>query len=135
MTDAVTLELDLQHSPARVWRALIDPVLLSQWLLPIASLEAAPGQRFKFQAPPQPGWDGAVDCQMLEVEVERKIRWSWVVGDLDTVVTFTLSPTGTGTRLAMVHDGFLPHQKKNLGGARYGWNMMTEKLVALLAAQ
>lgn len=135
MTDAVHLELDLAHSPARVWRALIDPVLLTQWLLPIAELEASPGRRFKFQAPPQPGWDGAVDCQMLEVEVERRVRWTWVVGELDTVVTFTLTPTATGTHLSMVHDGFQPHQKKNLGGARYGWNMMSERLVALLAAQ
>ena len=132
--DTVTLELDLRHSPARVWRTLIDPVLLSEWLLPIAALEATPGRRFQFKAPPQPGWDGTVDCQMLEVEPERKIRWSWVVGDLDTTVTFVLTPTPTGTHLSVAHTGFLPHQKQNLGGARYGWNMMSERLIALLAS-
>lgn len=133
--DAVMLELDLPHSPARVWRALVDPVLLSQWLLPIAALEAEPGHRFQFRAPPQPGWDGTVDCKMLEVEPERRIRWSWVVGDLDTVVAFDLTPTPTGTHLSMVQSGFLPHQKQNLGGARYGWNMMSDRLIALLASR
>ena len=52
---------------------------------------------------------------------------------LDTVVTFTLTPTATGTRLSLVQSGFKPDQKQNLGGARYGWNLMAGKLVELLA--
>jgi len=55
-----------------------------------------------------------------------------VVGDLDTVVTFTLTPTPTGTQLSLVQSGFKPHQKHNFGGARYGWKMMGGKLVDLL---
>lgn len=55
-----------------------------------------------------------------------------MVGDIDTVVTFTLTPTPTGTRLSLVQSGFLPHQKQNLGGARYGWKMMSGRLIDLL---
>lgn len=132
-TDAISFEFELQHPPAKVWRALTDPVLLAEWLLPVVELELAPGAAFRFQAPPQPGWDGLVQGRMLEIEPQRKLSYTWVVGDLDTVVTFTLTPTLSGTRLSLLHTGFQPHQKQNFGGARYGWRMMGGKLVDLLA--
>jgi uncharacterized protein YndB with AHSA1/START domain len=56
------------------------------------------------------------------------------VGDfLDTVVTFTLTPTASGTHVLLVQQGFRPDQKQNFGGARYGWRMMGERLFDLLA--
>jgi uncharacterized protein YndB with AHSA1/START domain len=71
---------------------------------------------------------------MLEIEANRKLSYTWVVGDfIETVVTFTLAPTASGTRLSLVQSGFKPDQKQALGGARYGWKMMGEKLVDLLA--
>ena len=74
-----------------------------------------------------------MNCRFLEVEPHRKISWRWVVGDIDTVVTFTLTPTASGTHLSLVQSGFRPDQKQNFGGARYGWKMMGGKLVDLLA--
>ncbi len=115
-----------------MWRALTRPALLSQWLLPIAALQLEPGASFRFQAPPQPGWDGVVDCEMVAIEPHRCISWKWVVGELDTLVTFTLTPTDTGTRVVLVRSGFTPAQKQNFGGARYGWRMMGDRLVDLL---
>jgi len=134
-TDAISFEFDLQHAPAKVWRALTDPVLLTEWLLPVAGFELAPGTKFTFKTQPFPGWDGTVDCRVLETETEKKLSYAWVVGDmaLDTVVTFTLTPTASGTRLSLVQSGFKPEQKQNFGGARYGWKMMGGKLVELLA--
>ena len=134
-TDSIAFEFDLHHPPAKVWRALTTPELLTEWLLPAIGLELAPGAKFTFNAPPQPGWDGVVNCQYLEIETQKKIRWKWVVGDIDTVVTFTLTPTasGEGTLLSLVQSGFAPAQKQNFGGARYGWNMMGKKLLDLLA--
>lgn len=130
--DHVDFEFDLAHPPQKVWRALTDARLLTEWLLPITQLKLEENAEFRFQAPPQPGWDGAVNCRYLAIEPQKKLSWSWVVGDIDTVVTFTLTPTDTGTRLSLQQTGFKPHQKQNFGGARYGWNMMGEKLVALL---
>jgi uncharacterized protein YndB with AHSA1/START domain len=52
---------------------------------------------------------------------------------LELGAAFTLTPSASGTRLSLVHSGFKPAQKKNLGGARYGWKMMGGKLVDLLA--
>ena len=79
-----------------------------------------------------PGWDGKVRCRMLEIEEQRKISYTWIVGDMDTVVTFTLGPTPTGTQLSLLHSGFKPEQKQNFGGARYGWNLMGKKLLEIL---
>jgi uncharacterized protein YndB with AHSA1/START domain len=135
-TDSLSFEVDLQHSPAKVWRALTDPDLLAEWLLPVVGLELAPGAPFTFKTQPHPGWDGTVQCRFVEIEARRKLSYTWVVGDdlaLDTVVTFTLTPTASGTRLSLVQSGFKPDQKQNFGGARYGWKMMGGKLVDLLA--
>jgi uncharacterized protein YndB with AHSA1/START domain len=131
--ESISFELDLQHAPEKVWRALTDPVLLAEWLLPVVGLELEPGAAFAFHARPQPGWDGVVSCRFLEIEPQRRLSWTWVVGDLSTVVTFTLTPTASGTRLSLVQSGFEPDQKQNLAGARYGWKSMGGKLVELLA--
>lgn len=128
----LSFEFDLRHSPEKVWRALTDPELLSEWLLPVVDLAVEPGAEFRFQAPPQEGWDGTVNCRFREIEAHRKLSWAWVVGDIDTVVTFTLTPTTSGTHLSLVQTGFTADQKRNLAGARYGWRMMGGKLVELL---
>jgi uncharacterized protein YndB with AHSA1/START domain len=132
-TESIAFEFDLHHAPETVWRALTDPVLLAEWLLPVVDLELEPEAAFTFKAQPQPGWDGAVKCRFLEIEAQRKLSYTWVVGDIDTVVTFTLTPTASGTRLSLVQSGFEPDQTKNFAGALYGWKLMGGKLVDLLA--
>jgi len=133
-TDSLSFEFDLQHSPQKVWRALTDPALLADWLLPVVEGKLEPGAAFTFKTQPYPGWDGSVNCRVLESEAPKKLSYAWVVGDmLDTVVTFALTPTASGTRLSLVQSGFKPEQKQNFGGARYGWKMMGGKLVELLA--
>ncbi|HSO36255.1 MAG TPA: SRPBCC domain-containing protein [Labilithrix sp.] len=136
-TASISFEFDLPHSPAKVWRALTDPVLLTEWLLPVVGLELdlEPGAAFTLKTQPYPPWDGIVSCRILAIEAHRKVSYAWVVGamDLDTVVTFTLTPTASGTRLHLLQSGFKPEQKQNFGGARYGWKMMGGKLVDLLA--
>jgi uncharacterized protein YndB with AHSA1/START domain len=136
-TGSISFEFDLHHSPEKVWRALTDPVLLTEWLQPVVELELElePGAAFAFKTQPYPGWDGIVNCRMLEIEAHRKLSYTWVVGDmgLDTIVTFTLTPTASGTRLSLLQTGFKPEQKQNSGGARYGWKLMGGKLVDLLA--
>lgn len=132
-TESISFEFELHHPPDKVWRALTDPALLAEWLLPAVNLELQQGKAFSLQAPAQPSWDGIVNCQFLEIEAQRKLSYAWVVGEMSTVVTFTLAPTAFGTRLSLVHSGFSPHQKRNFGGARYGWRMMGGRLVDLLA--
>jgi uncharacterized protein YndB with AHSA1/START domain len=129
----LALDFDLPHPPEKVWRALTDPVLLAEWLLPVVGLTLEPGAAFTFQTQAYPGWNGTVSCRMLEIEPYRTLRYTWSVPFLETVVTFTLTPTASGTRLSVVQSGFEPGQTRELGGARYGWTMMGGKLVDLLA--
>ena len=132
-TDAISFEIELQHSPKKVWRALTDPVLLNEWLLPVIDFKLETGAEFTLSAPPQPGWDGKVTCRLVEFEAEKKLTYTWVVGDfIDTVLTFTLTPTPSGTLLSIVQTGFKPNQKQNFGGARYGWRLMGGRLIDLL---
>jgi uncharacterized protein YndB with AHSA1/START domain len=131
-TEAITFEFDLKHPPKKVWRALTDPELLKEWLLPTVGLKLETGADFMLKTQAYPGWDGTVNCRFVEIEPERKLAYSWCVPFLETVVTFTLTPTASGTHLSLVQSGFKPDQKQNLGGARYGWKMMGEKLVELL---
>jgi uncharacterized protein YndB with AHSA1/START domain len=134
-TEAITFEFDLPHAPEKVWRALTDPKLLAEWLLPVVEqrLDLEPGAAFTLKTDPYPGWDGTVSCRFIEIEPQRKLRYAWTVPFLDTVVTFTLAPTPSGTRLSVVQSGFTSDQAREFGGARYGWNLMGGKLVELLA--
>jgi len=130
--ETISFEFDLPHSPEKVWRALTDPALLAEWLLPAIGLQLEPGAEFMFKTQPYPGWDGTVNCRFLEIEPQRKLSYTWTVPFLDTVVTFTLTPSALGTRLSLVQSGFTSDQKRESGGARYGWKMMGGKLVDLL---
>lgn len=104
-----TISLDeyLAHPPERVWAALTDPVRMAIWLMP-NDFVARVGHRFTYQTDPQPGFDGTVHCEVLELVVPQRLRLSWRSGALDSTVTWTLVPEGHGTRLFLSHDGFDP---------------------------
>ena len=99
------------------------------------------GHPFTFKQEPTPWWDGIVHCEVLELERHKCIRYSWKGGSganrLDTVVTWTLSPTPSGgTRLVLEHAGFVPDNKFAFDGAKKGWERMVgEGLAAVLAGQ
>ncbi len=108
----VRLERVYPHPPERVWRALTDPQALAEWLMP-NDFQARVGHKFQFRVPPQPGWRGIVDCEVLEVDPPRRLSYLWQ-GDpksRPTVVTWILEPTAEGTRLRLEHTGF-----RGLGG-------------------
>jgi uncharacterized protein YndB with AHSA1/START domain len=43
-------------------------------------------------------------------------------------VTFTLTPTASGTHLRVEQAGFRPDQPQAFGGAKFGWQKFLEKL-------
>jgi len=137
-TQSISLEYDLPHAPAKVWRALTEPELLAQWLM-ANDMRSAVGHGFTFKAEPTPWWDGIVHCEVLEVDLHRRLSYSWRSGSgssgLDTVVTWTLTPTPSGgTRLALEHSGFLPANKFAFDGAGKGWERnVGERLREVLA--
>jgi len=126
-TLSVTVERDLAFAPDKVWRALTQPHLIEEWLM---QNDFAPvvDHRFKFSA----DW-GSVDCQVLEVEPERTLAYSWAAYGLESVVTWTLTPTGGGTRLRMEQTGFRPDQQQAYQGAKFGWQKFFGNLEQALA--
>ena len=137
-TETISLEYDLPHPPEKVWRALTDPDLLAKWLM-ANDIRPVVGHRFTFRAEPTPWWDGIVNCEVLEIEAHKRLRYSWRSGPqtspLDTVVVFTLTPTPSGgTRLALEHSGFIPGNAFALEGAKKGWQrMLGETLGSVLS--
>jgi uncharacterized protein YndB with AHSA1/START domain len=137
-TQSISLAYDLPHPPVKVWRALTDPQLLGEWLM-VNHMRPLVGHSFTFKAQPTPWWDGIVHCEVLEIELHKRLRYTWRSGPesspLDTVVTWTLTPTPSGgTRLALERSGFLPANKLAFDGANKGWrHMVGERLSEVLA--
>jgi uncharacterized protein YndB with AHSA1/START domain len=101
------------HPVATVWRALTDPALVARWTTtgqggrPEAFAPTV-GTRFRFVAKPTIGWRGIVDCEVLEVDAPRLLRYSWR-GDehgATTFVAYHLEPCAVGTRFTWKHTGF-----------------------------
>jgi uncharacterized protein YndB with AHSA1/START domain len=84
-------------------------------------------------------WGGMLDCEVLEVEPNRTLSYTWNFAhpdpafNLASVVTFTLTPTATGTHLRMEQEGFRPGQAQALGGAKAGWQQFLANLEQVLA--
>ncbi len=93
------------HPPERVWRALTDPEALGEWMMENDFMPEV-GHRFTFRTDPKPGFDGITHCEVLEVDPEKTLVFTFTGGGLDTVVRYSLEPTETGTRLMVEHTGF-----------------------------
>ena len=126
-TRAVIIERNLPYPPAKIWRALTQPHLIAEWLM---QNDFAPtvGHTFDFRA----DW-GSVNCRVLEVEPDKTLSYSWAAMGLESVVTWTLEPSPTGTHLRMEHEGFRPDQEQAFRGAQYGWQQFLGKLEQALA--
>lgn len=130
----VTVERDLPFPPEKLWRALTQPHLMEEWLM---KNDFAPsvGHQFKLKG----DWGGTLDCEVLAVEPNRRLSYTWnyehadQAYNLESVVTFTITPTATGAHLRMEQTGFRSDQKQALGGAVHGWNSMFGKLEEVLA--
>lgn len=110
---SIAIEQFFPYPPARVWRALTDPDLLARWLMP-NDFQLKGGHRFTFQGTPMPKvkFSGIVQCEVLTLEVERKLCYNWAdhcgENDLRSTVTWRLEPEEQGTHLFLEHGGFDP---------------------------
>ena len=126
-TRSVVIEREMPHPPEKIWRALTQPHLIAEWLMTNDFVPVV-DHRFNLRA----DW-GAVDCQVLTVEPNRRLSYTWAAMGLDSVVTWTLTATQTGTHLRMEQSGFLPEQKQAYQGARYGWQQFFARLEQVVA--
>ena len=114
-TKTVVVERDIAHPPEKLWRALTQPHLIEEWLMK-NDFTPVVGHRFDFRA----DW-GSVECQVLAVEPNKTLSYTWDALGLASVVTWTLTPTSTGTHLRMEQSGFRPDQQQAYQGAKFGW--------------
>ena len=134
-TLSVVVERDFPHPPEKIWRALTQPHLIAEWLMK-NDFQPIVGHRFNLSG----GWGGVLDCEVLAIEPSNKLSYTWDFAhddpafNLKSVVTFTLTPTRTGTHLRMEQAGFRPDQKQAHGGARAGWSQFFGNLEHVLAA-
>lgn len=130
-TRSIVIERDIAHPPEKIWRALTTPHLIEEWLMK-NQFAAQPGHRFELRA----DW-GTVNCEVLTVEPGRTLAYTWNAGDdatgLRSTVTWTLTPTPTGTHLRMEQAGFRKGQPHYYGGAMAGWPRMIDTLEEVAA--
>jgi uncharacterized protein YndB with AHSA1/START domain len=133
-TRSVVVEREISHPPEKLWRALTQPHLIEEWLMK-NDFSPVVGHRFNLTGE----WGGVLDCEILAVEPNRTLSYSWdfkhedAAFDLRSVVTFTLTPTSTGTHLRMEQAGFRPDQKQANAGAIAGWHKFLANLDEVLA--
>jgi uncharacterized protein YndB with AHSA1/START domain len=119
-TRSLVIERELPHPPEKIWRALTQGALIREWLMD-NDFRPVPQHSFTFRAPPVPGWNGVIDCEVLVVEPNKTLSYSWNSMGLESVVVWTLVPTRGGTLVRMEQSGFRPDQEANYQGANYGW--------------
>jgi uncharacterized protein YndB with AHSA1/START domain len=119
-TRSLVIEKEIPHPLERVWRALTQGSLMKEWLMD-NDFQPVVGHRFNFRSTPAPNWNGVVDCEVLAVEPNKRLSYSWCSMGLASVVSWTLSATARGTLLRFEQTGFGPGQEANYNGAKYGW--------------
>lgn len=124
---SVIIEREFAYPPNKIWRALTQPHLIEEWLMK-NDFNLVVGHKFNFRG----DW-GAVNCQVLEIEPNSKLSYSWGDENLKSVVTWTLTPTVTGTNLHMQQLGFQTDQPRYYHGAKAGWPRFFAALEKLLA--
>ena len=133
-TRTVVIERDIAHPPEKLWRALTQPHLMEEWLMK-NDFKPVVGHRFNLRG----DWGGVLDCEVFTIEPNRTLAYTWNFAhdnatlNLQSVVTFTLTPTGAGTRLRMEQSGFRPDQRQAFGGANAGWQQFFAKLEQVVA--
>ncbi|WP_024513903.1 SRPBCC domain-containing protein [Bradyrhizobium sp. Tv2a-2] len=125
-TRSVIVEREMPFPPEKIWRALTQPHLIEEWLMK-SDFKPVVNHQFSFRA----DW-GSVDCKILEIEPDKTLSYTWDAYGLESVVTWTLTPTSTGTHLRMEQSGFRPDQQQAYQGARFGWQKFFANLEQVL---
>jgi len=141
-TEEIVIDELFPHAPETIWKTLTSSELMGKWVrMAPSGFEPVVGNHFTYQTTPAGGWDGVIHCEVLEVIPNQLFRYSWRGGHesnvgygapLDTIVTFTLARAEGGTRLRMVHSGFvLPRNETAYRNMSGGWTNAVERIGAI----
>ena len=126
-------------APHAIWKTLTTPELMAQWIkMPLAGFAPSLGNRFTFQTTPAGAWDGSIQCQIVELQEDRRLSYTWESGDegnvgygsrLNSLLTWHLEPTANGTRLGLTHSGFvLPKNEATHQALSGGWEKVIKSV-------
>lgn len=137
-TQDIVVDEVFPHAPGAIWKALTSGKLMARWIMEPTGFAPVEGNHFTFKTTPAGEWDGIIHCQVLEVIPDKRFVYAWKGGhagnvgygsQLDTVVTWTLSPVETGTRVRLVHSGFVtPTNDTAFQNMSEGWKKVVPKL-------
>jgi len=131
-TRSLVIEKEMPHPLEKVWRALTQGALIKEWLMD-NDFQPVVGHKFTFRSTPVANWNGVIDCEVLAVEPNQKLSYSWGSLGLGSVVVWTLVATEGGTLVRMEQSGFRPDQEAAYKGANYGWRKFIGGLERVVA--
>lgn len=144
-TQDIVVDEVFPHAPETIWNTLTSGTLMSRWMMVPTGFEPVEGNRFTFQTTPAGEWDGVIQCQVLEVLPNERFVYAWKGGHegnagygsrLNTVVTWTLSRVDSGTRLRLVHSGFVtPRNDTAYKNMSEGWKKVLRQIGAVAEGQ
>jgi uncharacterized protein YndB with AHSA1/START domain len=118
--------------PQKKSGALTESPLMEMWLMK-NDFQPVVGHRFTLRTTPMPNWNGVIDCEVLVVEPNSRLSYSWGSLGLMSVVTWTLTPTNGGTHVRMEQSGFPSEEGAYYKGAGYGWQKFIASLERVVA--
>ena len=144
-THDIVVDEIMPHAPETIWKTLTTGDLIARWLMAPTGFEPIEGTHFTYQTKPAGAWDGVIHCQVLEVVPNRRFAYAWKGGHeantgygsrLDTVVTFALSKVEGGTRLRLIHSGFVtPKNDTAFRNMSDGWKTVVPRIGAITGEQ
>ncbi len=141
-TQEIVVDEVFPHAPETIWKTLTTGELIGRWILmPATGFATVAGTHFTFKTTCAGDWDGVIRCQVLEAVANQRLVYSWKSGDaanvgygaaLDTIVTWTLTRVEAGTRLRLVHSGFvLPKNETAYKNMSDGWKKVVGNVAAI----
>ncbi len=141
-TQEIVVDEIFPHSPETIWKTLTTASLMGRWLMIPSGFEPVEGKHFTYKTTPAGAWDGTIHCEVLEVKPYERFSYAWKGGhssnsgygsQLDTVVTFILSKGESGTRLRLIHSGFvLPKNDSAFKSMSEGWKKVIENIGSIV---
>ncbi|QND52132.1 SRPBCC domain-containing protein [Phyllobacterium sp. 628] len=144
-TQDIVVDEVFPHAPETIWKALTSGELIGRWLMEPTGFEAVKGNHFTYKTTPSGAWDGIIRCEVLGVALNERFVYAWKGGHdgnvgygsrLETIVTWTLSKVENGTRVRLVHSGFvLPRNNTAFNSMSDGWKKVVPRLGAIVDEQ
>jgi uncharacterized protein YndB with AHSA1/START domain len=144
-TQEIMVDEVFPHAPETIWKTLTTGELIGRWLMSPTGFEPVAGTRFTFQTTAAGAWDGVIHCRVVEVIPNERLAYVWKGGHegnvgygapLDTLVTFALSKAENGTRLRLVHSGFVtPKNDSAFKSMSAGWTKVVASIGSIADEQ